>query len=334
VLATIEEEAGAAVAEAPAAAAPPKGEAPARAPARGRARAKREGGRARATPRVRHLARQHGIDLKAVGGSGPGGRITEADVMAAVAAREGGAPAEAPAAAPEQEEEHIPLTGIRRTIAQRMAESVASAPHALLVMECDVSELVRLRESTREKFRKKEGIDLTYLPFVIKAAAESLREHPMLNASWGEDKIVVKKRIHINIAVATEQGLQVPVVRDADRQSIVALAKAATDLAARARAGKLRLEDVQGGTFTVDNTGAFGSVLSVPIINLGQAAILTTELITKRPVVVAGDKIAVRSMMNLCLSLDHRIVDGAQAGAFLQAVKGRLEALGPKTPIE
>jgi len=321
--------------------APAPAEAPAKAAAKAApARAKAEaapGERRRATPRVRRLADEHGIDLETIVGSGPGGRITEEDVLAAVAARERATPPAAPPTpAPpsiEQEEEHIPLTAIRRTIAQRMAQSKSAAPHAWLAMECDLTNLVRLREAIKEEFRQREGIDLTYLPFVVKAVVDALHEHPYLNAAWGEDKIIHKKRIHIGIAVATEQGLFVPVIHDADRLSLAALAHAAHDLTTRARAGKLRLEDVQGGTFTVDNTGAFGSVVSAPIINLGQAAILSMEAITKRPVVLENDAIAVRSIMNLCLSFDHRILDGAQAGAFLQAVKRRLEAFGPDMPI-
>ncbi|KKL55967.1 hypothetical protein LCGC14_2250140, partial [marine sediment metagenome] len=240
----------------------------------------------------------------------------------------------APAGPVEQEEETIPLTAIRRTIARRMAASKFSAPHAWLVMEADVTGLVRLREAQREAFREREGVDLTYLPFVVAAAAQGLRESPALNASWAEEKIVLKKRIHIGIAVAADQGLLVPVVHDADRLSVAGLARAVHDVSQRARDGKLRLQDVQGGTFTVDNTGSFGSVISMPIINLGQAAILALEGITKRPVVLENDAIAVRSMVNLCLSFDHRILDGAQAGEFLRSVVQRLEGYGPDSPLE
>lgn len=292
----------------------------------------------RATPRVRRLAQEQGVDLATIKGSGPGGRITEEDVLAAARAVPAAAPGAPPPTAPplvrvEQEEEHVALTAIRRTIAQRMAQSAATAPAAWLAMECDLTALVRLRESVKESFRQREEVDLTYLPFVIKAVTDALREHPQLNSSWGEDKIVIKKRLHIGIAVDTEQGLLVPVIHDADRLSIAALAHHVHDLTARARAGKLRLEDVQGGTFTVDNTGAIGSIVSQPIINLGQAAILSMEAITKRPLVLDNDAIAVRSVMNICLSFDHRIVDGGEAGRFLAAVKRRLEAFGPDTPI-
>jgi 2-oxoisovalerate dehydrogenase E2 component (dihydrolipoyl transacylase) len=286
--------------------------------------------RVRATPRVRKFARDHGVDLARVSGSGPGGRITEDDVQAFLSAWQPPRPAPvAPQAiGPEQEVEVIPVTPVRRTIAQRMAQSAFSAPHAWLSMEVDVSSLVRLRDGMREEFRRREGVDLTYVPFVIKAATEALREHPFLNSAWSEEGIVVKKRIHIGVAVAVEEGLVVPVIRDADQLSISGLTHAVQKLTDRARAGRLSLDDVQGGTFTVNNTGAFGSQVSMPIINPGQAAIVSMEAIVKKPVVV-GDAIAIRHILNLCLSFDHRVTDGAAAGGFLQTMKKRLEAMGP-----
>ncbi len=330
-LAIIEEIVGEAPAEVP----PPEEERPpveAEAPPRARAPVGTEG-RRRATPRVRKLAEQLGVELSQVEGSGPQGRILEEDIRAFAEGRE-----KPPVGAPlvpevEQEEETLPLTAIRRTIAQRMAGSKFSAPHAWLVMEADMTSLARLRQAQREAFREREGVDITYLPFVVAAAARGLREHPSLNASWAEDKVLLKKRIHIGIAVATEQGLLVPVVHDADRLSLADLARAIHDVSERARAAKLRLEDVQGGTFTVDNTGWFGSIISMPIINQGQAAILALEAVTKRPVVLDDDAIAVRSIANLCLSFDHRILDGAQAADFLRSVVQRLEAYEPDTPL-
>ncbi|HJX61554.1 MAG TPA: dihydrolipoamide acetyltransferase family protein, partial [Dehalococcoidia bacterium] len=238
------------------------------------------------------------------------------------------APVAPEAIGPEQEVEIVPVTPVRRTIAQRMAQSAFSAPHAWLSLEADVSSLVRLREGMKEEFRRREGVDLTYVPFVIKAATEALREHPILNSAWSEEGIVVKKRIHIGVAAAVEEGLVVPVIRDADQLSIAGLTHAVQKLTDRARAGRLSLDDVQGGTFTVNNTGAFGSQVSMPIINLGQAAIVSMEAIVKKPVVV-GDAIAIRHMLNLCLSFDHRVTDGAAAGGFLQTMKKRLEAMGP-----
>jgi 2-oxoisovalerate dehydrogenase E2 component (dihydrolipoyl transacylase) len=293
----------------------------------------------RATPRVRKVAAELGVDLAQVQGSGPRGRVVEEDVRAFAVQRPATAVAERPslwvrpAAASAADEEAVPLTGIRRTIAQRMTVS-AAAPHAWLVVECDVSELVKLRSAKKEAFRERHGVDLTYLPFAAHAVAQALLDHPYLNASWGEDKIVLKRRVHLGVAVASERGLIVPVVRDADRLSISGLALAIAALGEKVRANKLQLDDVQGGTFTLDNTGAFGSVVSQPIINLGQAAIISLEAITKRPAVVGGDAIAIRSVVNMCLSFDHRVLDGHQAGAFLQDVKKRMEAFGPENGID
>jgi 2-oxoisovalerate dehydrogenase E2 component (dihydrolipoyl transacylase) len=300
------------------------------------------GERPRATPRVRKLAEELGVNLAQLAGSGPNGRIVEEDVRAAAE----GAPAAAPpaiataerrAAAPAKpgaDEEAVPVTSIRRTIAQRMTASAFSAPAAWLVVESDVTGLVALRNAQKEAFRQRHGIDLTYLPFMAHAVAQSLLEHQYLNASWAEDKIILRKRVNLGIAVATDRGLLVPVVRDADRLSVTGLAQAMNDLGERTRNNALKLDDVQGGTFTLDNTGAFGTIISMPIINQGQSAIITMEAITKRPTVVAENAIAVRSIVATCLSFDHRILDGHQAGAFLQAVKKRLEAFSPDTGID
>jgi 2-oxoisovalerate dehydrogenase E2 component (dihydrolipoyl transacylase) len=327
-LAVIEEVAG----EAPAKVSPPEERPRTEAPPPARAPTG-PATRRRATPRVRKLAEQLAVDLSLVEGSGPQGRVLEEDVRA-LAEAPGKPPVSVPTAGPvEQEEESLPLTAIRRTIAQRMAASKFSAPHAWMVMEADVTGLARLRQAQRDAFRQREGVDITYLPFVVAATAQGLREHPPLNASWAEDKILIKKRIHVGIAVAADQGLLVPVVHDADRLSLPDLARAIHDVSERARAGKLKLEDVQGGTFTVDNTGWFGSIISMPIINQGQAAILALEAITKRPIVLDDDAIAVRSMVNLCLSFDHRILDGAQGAEFLRSIVRRLEAYAPDTPL-
>jgi 2-oxoisovalerate dehydrogenase E2 component (dihydrolipoyl transacylase) len=331
-LAVIETVPGEVPAEAPLpspAGGPVETQAPARAPAPARG-----GDHGRTTPRVRKLAERLGVDLALVEGSGPRGRIVEDDVRAAAVPQPALAVAAPSAASTQQEEETVPLTSIRRTIAKRMAASKFSAPHAWLVMEADVTGLVRLRDARKEAFREREGVDLTYLPFVVAAAGQGLRENPILNASWADDGIVLKKRVHVGVAVATDQGLFVPTVHDADRLSVAALARAIADLSQRARDGKLRLDDVRGGTFTVDNTGWFGSIISMPIINQGQAAILALEAVTKRPVVTENDAIAVRSIVNLCLSFDHRILDGAQAGGFLRSVVERLEAYGPDSSLE
>ena len=228
----------------------------------------------------------------------------------------------------------LPVTPIRRAIAYHMARSASEIPAAWAMVEADVTGLVRAREAHRGAFERASGIPLTYLPFLASAAARALRAHPRLNARWDDGRIVVNNRVNLSVAVSTESGLMVPVARDADRLSVAELAVALRRLTDAARSGTLTLDDVQGGTFTLNNTGALGSVVSVPIINHPQAAILTTEAIVKRPVVVGEDAIAARSMMNLCASFDHRVCDGADAAAFLRAVKARLEAMDESASLE
>ena len=226
----------------------------------------------------------------------------------------------------------MPITPVRRMIAEAMVRSVSEIPHAWSAKEVDVTGLVALRQSIREDFERQEGVPLTYLPFVIRAVVEALRKFPTLNASWGGDNIILKRRINLGLAVAAPNGLIVPVIHNADRLNLAGLAHAVHDLTERARANRLRVEDVQGGTFTLNNTGALGSFVSGPIINHPQAGIMTTETVQKRPV-VRDDAIAIRSMMNICLSFDHRINDGAEASGFLDAVASRLESIGPDTPV-
>ena len=228
----------------------------------------------------------------------------------------------------------LPVTPIRRAIADHMARSASEIPAAWAMVEADVTGLVRAREAHRGAFERESGIPLTYLPFLASAAARALRAHPRLNARWDDGRIVVNNRVNLSVAVSTESGLMVPVARDADRLSVAELAVALRRLTDAARSGTLTLDDVQGGTFTLNNTGALGSVVSVPIINHPQAAILTTEAIVKRPVVVGEDAIAARSMMNLCASFDHRVCDGSDAAAFLRAVKARLEAMDESASLE
>lgn len=309
----------------------------------------------RFSPAVRRLATESGIDPVSVKGTGVGGRVTKADMEKAIAERSAAAERSYDAASQQPErtspvsaeplvtanghhgpleggDEVLPITRMRRTIADRLVHSTRTVPHAWTTVEVDVTSLVKFRESIKEDFRRREGINLTYLPFVVKAAVEALREYPILNSTWEEDRIVIKRRINIGIAVDLDDGLIVPVIRDADQKSIVGLARAISDIATRARSGALKPDDVAGGTFTINNTGAFGSVLSAPIINSPQAAILSMETITKRPVVI-GDAIAIRSMMNLCMSLDHRVLDGAVCGRFLRSVKKRLESYDANTPL-
>ncbi len=244
------------------------------------------------------------------------------------------APAAAAAAQPAlgPDEELEPLTATRRAIAEHMSRSLRTAPHAWMVVEVDVTRLVAYRAAVRQEFAAREGVELTYLPFMIKAVVTALKQHPRLNSSWSDAGVILKRRINIGIAVDSPQGLVVPVIHDADNYSIAGLAKRSQDLAARARTRRLRLEDVQGGTFTIDNVGPIGSVLSQPIINQPQCAIVTMESIVKRPVVI-DDAIAVRSLMNCCISFDHRIVDGGDIGPFMKTLKATLEAMGPETPL-
>ena len=217
-------------------------------------------------------------------------------------------------------------------IAKNMVKSSTEIPQAWSSVEVDVTRLVALREAVKDDFRAREGVKLTYLAFMLSAVAAALKENPLLNSSWDDDAIIVKRRIDIGIAVAAPQGLVVPVIRRADRLTVTELARAVDRLSEKARAGKLAIEDVRDGTFTVNNTGVLGSVVSRALVNPPQAAILTTEAIVKRPVVI-DDAIAIRSMMNIGLTFDHRIVDGAEAGAFSASVKRLLEEVGPDSRV-
>ena len=295
------------------------------------------GGRRRYSPAVLRLAEERDIDLDGIDGTGRGGRVTLKDVrrfieLSSEVEEPKDSGSEVTPAPTGADEERALLTPVRRMIAENMVRSATEIPQAWTLIEVDVSGLVARRQAIRDNFRDREGINITYLPFVVKAVAESLKENPLLNSSWDGDAILFKRRINIGIAAAAPDGLVVPVIHDADTMSIAGLARKIDDLTMRARRGQLRLEDVQGGTFTLNNTGVLGSVVSQPLVNFPQAAILTTEAIVKRPVVV-GDGIAIRSMMNLCMSFDHRIMDGAEASAFINSVGRRLESIGPDTGV-
>ena len=279
----------------------------------------------RYSPAVLRLAEQHDVDLSQVTGTGIRGRVTRKDVQAYIDSKES-----EPAAM--EDAERVPLTPVRRMIAENMVKSATTIPEAWTLVEADVTGLVKLRERTKSDFARREGVDLTYLAFVVKVVAEALKEHRMVNSSWDGDAIILKKQVNIGVAVAAPGGLVVPVIHDADRLSVAGVARAIDDLVARARSGKLGLGDVQGGTFTINNTGALGSVVGKAIINPPEAAILNTESIVKRPVVV-GDAIAIRTIMNLCLTFDHRILDGAEASAFIADVKRRLEGIDPELSV-
>ncbi|MBW4081776.1 dihydrolipoamide acetyltransferase family protein [Paenibacillus sp. S150] len=226
----------------------------------------------------------------------------------------------------------IDVTPIRNTIATRMRQSVSEIPHAWTMIEVDVTNLVVLRNKLKDEFKRKEGINLTYLAFLMKAVVSAIKDYPIMNSVWAVDKIIVKRDINISLAVGTEDSVMTPVIKKADQKNVAGLAREIDELALKTREGKLRLEDMQGGTFTVNNTGSFGSILSYPIINYPQAAILTFESIVKKPVVI-NDMIAVRSMANICLSLDHRILDGVICGRFLQRVKDNVEGYTPDTKL-
>src|SRR5712692_6307658 len=301
--------------------------------------------RTRLSPAVRALIEEHRIsdaELSRIEGSGIGGRISKKDVEDFVAKRVQSATANGeqrqasalPAAPPGPTPgTTIPLTPMRRAIASNMTKSKQTIPHAWTVAEVDMTNVVRMRQKAKDSFKLREGIDLTFVPIIVKAVVEGLKAVPVLNASWSEQGVVLHKDINIGVAVSVDDGMIVPVVHQADRMSISGLAKAIDDLAKRARAGKLGIPDVQGGTFTVNNPGTFGTILSYSIIAPPQAGILAMDAIVKRPVVVEGDAIAVRSMMDLCLSFDHRVLDGVSAARFLQGVRRWLEGFSEQVPL-
>ena len=319
------------------------------------ARTDGEGARARLSPVVRRLAETHGLALDEVSGlqgSGAGGRVTKDDVLKYIEQRKGipARPAAAvasapprlpappgtvvpapsrpapppPAAPPGEGDELVKLTPLRRSIAQRMAQSKREIPHAYGVIEADITTLNRWREAHKEEWRAREGVNITLTAFFIKAAAEASKVFPMVNSVWTDDGILMRKAINVGVGIALDEGLIVAVVKHADQKSLVGVAKDLDGLGRRARDGKLTLDDVQGGTFTITNPGVFGSIWSMPIIVPGQAAILATDAAVKRPV-VRGEGIAVRDIMHLGLSFDHRIFDGAVAVQFLNRMKAKLE---------
>lgn len=298
----------------------------------------------RYSPAVLKLAREHQIDLDHIVGTGLNGRITRKDVLKYIENQtERNEPLQESKPSSNQNHEissvskepvmefsnqkgdfEIPVTAIRRTIANNMVRSKQEIPHAWMMIEVDVTNLVSYRESIKKQFKEQEGFNLTYFSFFIKAVAQALKEFPIINSVWAGDKIIQKREIHISIAVATEDALFVPVIKNADDKSIKGIAKEIHELTQHVRNGTLKSEHTQGGTFTVNNTGSFGSVQSMGIINFPQAAILQIESIVKRPVVI-NNMIAIRDMVNLCLSIDHRILDGLVCGKFLNKVKNILE---------
>lgn len=326
--------------------------------------------RQRISPLARRLAREHDLDLSEVAGTGAGGRVRKGDIMAYIAQRQT-EPAVAqpttstqvpqPVAAQQAEttattvlsampmpvgaqvepitslsaDEEIVMPGrMRLAIAEHMVRSKRTSPHATTVVEVDMTNIARWLEKNKEEFKRLNGYGISYVPFVMKAVCEGIRKFPMINSSWTEDnKIILKKRINLGIAVATDVGLVVPTIYDADQYTLAGLAKQIAAVAQRARSNKLTTQDMQNSTFVVNNPGTFGTIISVPIINQPHAGILSMDAVVKRPVVIEDDAIAVRSMMYLCLSFDHRILDGAGAGGFLQAVRTKLQSYGREIDV-
>lgn len=305
----------------------------------------------RLSPAVRKLAKEHQVDTAQISGSGMGGRVTREDVLTYLEARKvaASAPSMAPAAstgrAPEaapqarplkpipsaafaaagaRESERKPLTNIRKKIAENMVKSRHTAAHCSSWDEVDMTNLVELRKRLKDRVRMEYGIGLTYMPFIMRAVVRALKEYPILNASMTDTEVELKKYYNIGVAVHRDQGLIVPVVHDADRKTLLQLAAEIDDLGRRARNDKLTLDDIQGGTFTITNAGMFGATASTPIINVPEVGILGVHLIQERPV-VREHRIAVRWMMNLVISFDHRLVDGTPAVQFLHRVKELLE---------
>jgi 2-oxoglutarate dehydrogenase E2 component (dihydrolipoamide succinyltransferase) len=321
------------------------------------------------SPLVRRLAEERGVDLAQVPGTGTGGRITKRDVLAyaesggaqaAPAAASPVAAAPAPAAAPAAaappavapvvplptatpapeaaqagaREEVIPLTRMRQAIARHMVGSLQTSARAWNMVEVNMENVVRTRETAKESFREREGINLTFMPFVARAVCDALAAYPDVNSELREDHLVRKHYVNLGIAVALDEGLIVPVIKGADSMNLVGLGRAIQDIATRARSKKLLPDDVQGSTFTITNPGPFGSVMSVPIINQPNCAILAFDTIEKRPVVV-DDAIAIRHMVYLSMSWDHRIIDGATAAKFLARLRENLETwdFGPEVGL-
>jgi pyruvate/2-oxoglutarate dehydrogenase complex dihydrolipoamide acyltransferase (E2) component len=323
----------------------------------------------RVSPLARRLAQEHHLDLNAIRGTGEAGRIRKEDIEAylqqqsqtatatlppapvpvqtpppqpapptpTMATPQASAPSAppAPSAAPpvqvSGEDQIITPTPARRAIAEHMVRSKHTSPHAWTAIEVDMTNVARWLDAYKDKFKRREGFGVSFQTSVIKAAAEALKDHPYLNASWTDDgKIALRKQVNIGVSIALENNLIVPVIRNADTLNLAGIARAVNDLVTRARANRLMPVDLQGATFTVNNPGVFGTVLSAAIINQPNAAILTMDTVVKRAVVI-NDGIAIRSMMFLSLSFDHRVLDGLQAARFLAALKQRLETWSPDT---
>lgn len=294
----------------------------------------------RVSPLARRMAQEHNLDLNTIAGTGEGGRVRKEDILSVLAQRDQTqpltvapaptfTPTPAPVAPPvtvSGEDEVITPSPARRAIAEHMVRSKRTSPHATTLVEVDMTNLARWLERHKEEFKAREGVGVGFQAFAIQAVAAALKEYPYMNASWTEDgRIVLRKAVNIGVSIALENNLIVPVIRNADTLNLVGIARAVADLVGRARTNRLMPADLQGATFTVNNPGVFGTLISMAIINQPNAAILTMDAVEKRPVVI-DDAIAIRQMMYMSLSFDHRILDGLTAARFLVAVKRRLEA--------
>ena len=292
------------------------------------------GGRIRSSPLVRRIAKENNLDLRFIAGTGMGGRITRDDALAFLAKYGAGASAPRPAAevaaatAPSPGE-LVPMSRMRAIIAQRMAESAFTAPHVYSVYKVDMTRIVQLRAKERKGFEQRQGVKLTYMPFIAAAAIQALKNYPILNASLEGDSIRYHQHIHLGIAVALEWGLIVPVIREAQNQTFLGLSRAVGDLAERARAKRLKPEEASGSTFTLTNSGVFGGEFGTPILNQPESAILAIGGLNKEPAILTdadgNDTIGIRWMQHYCLGFDHRIIDGADAGKFMSELKKNLE---------
>jgi 2-oxoglutarate dehydrogenase E2 component (dihydrolipoamide succinyltransferase) len=296
--------------------------------------------RQKSSPLVRRIAREHNVDISQINGTGVSGRVTKSDILgyiqtassAASTSARGGAAADkgarpsgahVPSFKPGDKVEIVPMTIMRKKIAEHMVLSARTSPHVYSVYEVDFHRLTQLRERKKAEYER-NGAKLSFTALIAKVVVDAIRAFPMVNASIDGDNIVYKKDLNLGIAVALDQGLIVPVIRNADEKNLVGLSRAIDDLAARARSKKLSPEEVQGGTFTITNPGIFGAVYGLPLINQPQVAILGVGAIEKRAVVV-NDAIAIHPTCHLSLGYDHRLIDGADAGRFLSYIKERLE---------
>jgi len=288
-----------------------------------------EGRRIRSSPLVRRIARENNLDLRQVSGSGSGGRINKDDILRYLSQPRAAQPQPAAPQAPKLSGEVVPMTKMRAIIAQRMTESMQTSPHAHSVYKVDMTRIVRLREREKAGFEQRNGVKLTYMPFITAAAVEALRKFPILNASLIDGFIHYHANINLGIAVALEWGLIVPVIKESEGRNFVSLARTIADLAARARAKKLMPDEVGGSTFTLTNSGVFGGEFGTPIINQPESAILAIGGLRKEPVVLTdaegNDTIAIRSVQYYCLGFDHRLIDGAESGKFMSEFKKILE---------